>query len=365
MLDIARMKSQTIQLLATLEITTHNDRVRELIALGRRAAFDPAAAETLAELERGGFYERMLALFAAHGTRSGDTVIRFLSDPSALLRGLAAGFVPDICDDTQALSALNATTRRGRVNLLRSLRKHRRYAPVDAFVAAQIAAGNDSWSELLPFCSADFVRERLPQVAERFGWNDWSRLARAHPDVAADAMNGYLEAQTEPDARLLSRLQTVVPGIAATRPVSALSLLAKARRHASPTALRLGVLASYLPNELADLILTTAERFPVVFTAPQIRRLTDGRFLALLDAHAANLPSPQTYLPHLAPALRAEAWAVAGESWKTPEGVVAPGVVFALPAALRVSEARRHLALPALQTRPLVRLPLCRVLAAG
>ena len=352
------MKPQTAQLLTRLEIGTHKTRVREMIALGRRAAAsDPAAIETLSELERGGFYERMLALFAAHGTRSGDTVVRFLADASALLRGLAAGLVSVLCSEAQISSAIAATTRRGRVNLLRDLRKRRRYAPIDAFVRAQIAAGSETGSELLSFCSADFVREHLPQVAERFSPTDWGRLSRAHPDIAATAMQTYLAAQTGPNSRLVWQLNAVLAPLAAPRPAVALSLIRQSLRHEAANALYLGVLPSYLPNEVADLLFTTRERFPVTLTASQVRRLTPERFLALLSDRPEHLPYPQEYLPHLAPALREQAFALAGESWKTEEGIIAPGAVSALPAALRVGEGWRHLALPALQTRPLSRLP--------
>ncbi|MBC8141287.1 MAG: hypothetical protein H7Y38_07575, partial [Armatimonadetes bacterium] len=351
------MRKQTAFLLTRLEIVTHNARVREMIALGRAAATDPEAAETLAELERSGFYERMLALFAAHGTRSGETVVSFLSDASALLRGLAASLVPLLCSDEQALSAVQNATRRGRVRLLRDLRKHHRFAVVDAFVAQEIAEASENAGDYVPFCSEAFVREQSPTFAERFNFYDWQRLSRAHPDVAAETIGTYLAAQTEPDARLRWRLNAVLPTIAATRPPIALTLLTQALRHESPDTLQLGVLPSYLPAEVADLLLATPARFAVTLGVAQTLRLDPKRLLALLSERAEYLPMPQAYLPHVAPETREKAFAIAGESWKTVEGIIAPAVIAALPARLRVSEARRHFALPALQTRPLSRLP--------
>lgn len=351
------MRKQTVTLLVRLETVTHGARVREAIALGRRALTDADAADTLAELERGNFYEWMLALLAAHGTRSGDTVTRFLSDASTLLRGLAASLVPLFCTDEQALVAVQNATRRGRVRLLRDLLKRRRFAPVDAFVSGKIAQESDETGEYLPFCSEVFVREQLPTFAERFDFHDWQRLTRAHPDVATEAIEAYLAAQTEPDARLRYRLNAVLPMLAATRPQQSLALITQALRHESPDALRLGALVSYLPEQVADLLLSQPARFDVRLSVTGIRRLMPKGFLALLSERPEYLPAPQAYLPHLPAETREKAFAIAGESWKTGEGIIAPAVVAALPTRLRVSEARRHFALPALATRPMSRLP--------
>jgi hypothetical protein len=53
-------------LLQELAGLTHNERVQRMIALGRRARGNGAAA-VLASLQDGGFYERWLALLACYG----------------------------------------------------------------------------------------------------------------------------------------------------------------------------------------------------------------------------------------------------------------------------------------------------------
>ena len=53
---------------------------------------------------------------------------------------------------------------------------------------------------------------------------------------------------------------------------------------------------------------------------------------------------------------------IVGLGWRDAEGVIAHNVVAALPGDLRAAEARRHLALPALATRPAQRLPYAALL---
>ncbi len=53
------------ELLDQLEALSHVERVRAMIALGRRG--DAEARELIAALERGDFYERFLALYSCFG----------------------------------------------------------------------------------------------------------------------------------------------------------------------------------------------------------------------------------------------------------------------------------------------------------
>ena len=66
------------RLLRELEPLTHDARARRLVEVGRLSRGDPRVADTLAQLERGGWYERSLSLRACHGSR----------DVGRLLRGL-------------------------------------------------------------------------------------------------------------------------------------------------------------------------------------------------------------------------------------------------------------------------------------
>ena len=88
-------------LLQELERLPHSGRMRRMVEVGRQAASDRSASETLAELSRGGVFQRTLALQACYGSRDGECVVRALEDPSRLARGLAVQLVAELCDDEQ------------------------------------------------------------------------------------------------------------------------------------------------------------------------------------------------------------------------------------------------------------------------
>src|SRR5690348_3847645 len=75
------------ELLDQLETLSHIERVRAMIALGRRG--DAESRQLNAALERGDFYQRFLALYSCFGSGDQAHVLRALADPSRLIRGLA------------------------------------------------------------------------------------------------------------------------------------------------------------------------------------------------------------------------------------------------------------------------------------
>src|SRR5204863_5880447 len=79
--------------------------------------------------------------------------------------------------------------------------------------------------------------------------------------------------------------------------------------------------------------------------------------VALLERQPAALAQPARWLEELAPDSRAELFRRCGAAWRDADGCVAPALVALLPTGPRVEEARRHLALPALATRPLALAP--------
>src|SRR6516162_1115217 len=121
-------------LLRELESLTHDARLRRMVEVGRQAARDRAAAAILAALEGGGFYERLLALHAAHGTRDAAVPMRFLAGPSRALRRRALELLALLGDDKQLRTALHASRGRDRLALLKHLRRRRRWKPLDAFL---------------------------------------------------------------------------------------------------------------------------------------------------------------------------------------------------------------------------------------
>ena len=73
-------------LLRELDTLSHDRRMRRMEEVGKQAARDPEAAATLAALEQGDFYQRLLSLQACYGSRDGERVLRALAGVSRALR---------------------------------------------------------------------------------------------------------------------------------------------------------------------------------------------------------------------------------------------------------------------------------------
>jgi hypothetical protein len=212
-------------LLAELEPLTHHARVRRMVELGRLAAADASVAATLAALEQGGFYERWLALQSCYGSRDGAQVVRALDHPSRLIRGAAIKLVALACDDTQVREALGLLTPdQCRLLLLRLLR-HRRLAPVDAFLAWLAERGDSRLLLFLPFGSSASVERWLEQVLATGGQVEYRRLACYHPTLVSAALLQRAAEVEQLDQRLLWLANAVIPLLADRLPDDALALV--------------------------------------------------------------------------------------------------------------------------------------------
>ena len=347
-------------LLTELETETYDYRVRRMVALGQQAAADAETAALLQALATSpDYYERLLALLACYGSRNDAAIAAALADPSRLLRQLALTLAAKVGTDAQALAALAGLPRRAQTKLLRTLRQRRRLAVIDAFLESLAATqAPEQLALLLFFGSAAVVQRHLPTVLPRWGTIDWARLARFHPDAAFAQLHSQLRAQTGPDARLLAHTNAALPALAEHRPAHALALVRELLRHESPARVALTAVAARRPNEVADLLLTHADGAAAhLDLSSQVPRLAEDRLLAVLRHRPALVPGRATWLPRVPPAVRRAAFALVGAGWRNPDGVVPAALVALLPGHVREAEGRRHLALPALATRPAARLP--------
>lgn len=347
-------------LLAELETATHAVRVKRMVEFGSQAREGDSTAATILQglSERPGFYERLLVLLSCYGSRNAEHVLQSLSDASRILRGLALKLVPEVCTDTQIVTALERVSEKARVVLLRSLIRQRRRTAIETFLNRIPASENEQWNQLLPFRSPESISRLLPDAAPMLGNNDWTRLTRLHPDIAFALLREQTATQTEPDARLLSQVNAVLPELSRRAPDDALMLVRDMLRYESPARLSLQRLAERRINEVVDLLLAHEDGGAAnVYWNSFVHRLTPERLLALLQHHPDFLPYPSGWMHRLSPELRRAAYEVAGLGWRTKEGVLDAAVVTLLPGDLREQEGRRHLALPALATRPTQRLP--------
>ncbi|GEM_PF-2643373 len=364
------------EVLQALEAVSYAERVRFMIALGRRQ--DEESRAVVAELERGGFYERLLALHSCVGSRDLAHVMHALADPSRRLRHLALRLFPLDGDAAQIQDALKTAPAQMRARLIRKVRKHA-LAAVDAFL--ETAPPDDPhFFQLLALGSSALVKRHATAFQQRAALADWRVLARFHPELALDLLQAWAESvlETTPpapaptlpidqlqawantantaQARLAEYINTLLPMLARRAPARTLRLVQTTKRFALAS-IDLTPLAAWLPGEVADLALAEKGAVQVDFIRVA-KRLSTGQVIALCKERP-NLLEPDSgpwnptwfltwnWFLKLAPAQRLAVYNACRAQWRSPhsqqQGYLPPQVVAALPRAQREAEARQHI----------------------
>ena len=345
------------RLLRELESLTHDERMRRMFEVGRLSREDGTIEPILRELEDGGFYERRLALQSCYGSGDGVRVLRFIGDESQFLRSLSLRLAVLCCDDAQLQNVLNGLNRKRQRTLLSHLWKRRRFAPIDAFVSTLIEQDSAELERVLAFASARFVEENLAVVMERGGANDWSRLASFHPLQVARWLIAAARSSTRFESRLVHQVRATLWELSDKTPESALELVRVMSLQVPLSQWHLLRLAQRRPAAVADLVLENAE--PVnVFLGSILQRVDDEQFQALIDRKPQEVSkNAKSWFRYLNPNRRLAIYKLCERSWRNADGAIDGPLVALLPRAQRELEARRHLELPALATRPAQRLP--------
>ena len=328
-----------------------------MVEIGREAAAGNAAQTALlTELESGAFYERWLCLLSCFGSRDGARTARFLSDASSLLRATALRLAAKVCDDRQATAALESLPRDAANRLLRWLGKAKRHAVMDAYLATRIERGEENFYPLLPFGSPDFAARNLDLITERAGGDGWKRLARRHPGLAADALTARAAMAERFDPRLLWQANLSLSLLAKSKPTRALEVAAALQPLAGLARLDLQQTALRCPDETVALLLQSGDRANIHLER-RVERSEPARLTALLERFPDSLGITSVWLKRLPPERRAALYETFAPAWQDKDGAISAEVLALLPRAMRETEARRHLLLPALSVSLLRRLP--------
>ncbi|MDI1431449.1 hypothetical protein [Polyangium sorediatum] len=248
-------------LLAEIEPLTHNERIRRVIEVGRKAAQgDTDARTTLDELHQSPeIYERVLGLWSVFGSRDAARVVAGLSDASRTVRRRASCMVGVFCDDTLVTRALDVIVeKRILYRTLAGLVQKRRSAPVDAFLGAHLKEGEERLViDLLPLGTETFVSGLMKRLVDGGGPVAWRRLCSRHARFAAAWFLADLERSQTVDPRQRHRLFAELPGLARRAPDTTLKLMqALFDRGEQPSQLAqaLGALVRARPRETFDLL---------------------------------------------------------------------------------------------------------------
>lgn len=254
-------------MLDELRTTNHRERVRRLVALGRRvAAGDAGATDAVAELWAAGPWGRWLAVQVAYGDRDESRLLAALADSHESIRRVALRALLRLASDEGSSKALDGV--RGltatRV-LLRTLARRRRAALADGWLTARLSSPDRAvvarHADLLPFGSAAAVEACLDGFRELAGPVGWRRLAAWHPAIAAREL-ARLAATAEGDAWSRARFGAALDTLVSRTPDEAVAVAraAVAGGLLPPHLVRpLRLLARCRPGEVFDLLRPLAD----------------------------------------------------------------------------------------------------------
>jgi hypothetical protein len=323
-------------------------RVRRLVEVGRQSKTDPAAAAILARWEHGDWQERQWALLACWGSREARPPARLAAGPSQSLAGLALRLLSHLGEDDQLVRVLVELPRRRKRRLLVQLRRRGRTGPVNAFIAQLRQQGARE-----AFLYQALATDGQADDGGALDVTSWRRRALGRPEETADELvRALLAVAGRPDGLLFRAARAVLEVLSVNRPDLALKVLHSLRPHLPLSELPLARLLKRRPAEVADVVLSESSPSAIDFSRV-VRRLDPGRLSALLERQPGTLPYPAAWLRELGPASRAELFRRFGERWRDGEECLPAALVGLLPGELRHAEARRHMELPALATRPL------------
>ncbi|THF67828.1 hypothetical protein E7T06_19110 [Deinococcus sp. Arct2-2] len=343
-------------LLAEFEALTHRARMGRMVELGRLP--ESQREPVLEGLRSGSVYERRLALWACHGSRDAEQAYRAALDPSGHVAGPALRLVALLCSEKQFFGLLDALPTSRHVALVRRWKMAGRPAtPVDAWIEQLLSAGRRSevWA-LLPYAGPELARTLLLAALDEGNGRDWQRLARRFPRLVGEEVLRRANAATELDSRLISQATAVRAELMEQERGLALALTQELGRTAPLSQLNLWSLVRPAPEQVASLLLGSPDPVYLDLT-PALRRLSNEQIERLLLQRRSNFPGAEGAFGRLRPQRRHALAPAFLAAFTSPQGVVPLELATRLPSDLRESEARRHLALPALQTRPLQRLP--------
>lgn len=348
------------QLLQQCEEITYTARQHFMVDFGRLAISDASARETITLLAQGDVYQRLLAVQSCYGSRNASQVLQALNDPSRRVRSLALHLAPLVCSDSELRTALTTLPEDMREVLLRYLYKQGKQTVIDAYFETLVARLDDALKRVLSFGSRAIVTRYLEQVVEQFDLVDWKRFARRYPDLVVTHLRTRVATAETVDPRLVLQINTVLSVLAHHAPDQAIDLIRSCSSAITIERLNLQTLVCHRPNEIADVLLQTGEQSSRLNFSAVAPRLENEHLLALFTRYPNSISNRN--FAKLRPQQRLAVYTTCARGWRNSEGILPYHVAAALPTEQRYEEGRRHVALPALVTRPQQRFPYAALL---
>jgi hypothetical protein len=306
-------------------------------------------------LATGDVNDRVMVLHSCFGSYDATRVIPTLTDISRGVRALAMRLLSLVGDDLQLQTALNTATFKQRRYLLRQLLTRHRHSCIDRFLVQLADTDRQQFGQLLPYGSVEIVNLYIQTVIDLYGVNEWQLLARQHPELAGSLLAQRANLADDLDPRLAYQINAILPVLAEFSPDTALLLCLAAARTIPLARLSLQPLGLRRPQAVTDLILSK-DSTPNIRLDSVAHKLAIPQLVELLTKRK-SIVSGRGFLRRLSPADREIIYNNCANSWRDREGCLAPDLIANFPTQIRDREARYHLSLPVLATRPSQRLP--------
>ncbi|MEM8779447.1 MAG: hypothetical protein AAGF26_11370, partial [Cyanobacteria bacterium P01_G01_bin.49] len=203
----------------------------------------------------------------------------------------------------------------------------------------------------LVYGTADIVTRHLDLILERAGVDEWNHLARLHPEIALNGLQKYNETTTERDWRFVFYFNRVISRLTKLYPDRTLNLLQSLVNHPSFHNLSFQELVYYRPVEVAQLILQASDNVKINFNSVA-HKLPQDILISLIQKQPHTVNNYSHWLPKLKPEQRATVYEYCYEGWRDNNGCLKINLIKLFPKVIREKEARYHLQLSVLTTRP-------------
>ena len=344
-------RNNSQKLINSLESLTHRERILEIIKLGRIEATEPDVANLFDNLQQGNYYERLLALYSSYGSYNEQRILTAIGDNSRSIRNKAIELITLVGSDEAVLMAVERIAYRQRRVLFNYLRKRKRFSACDRCLQQLISSQAGKLAELLAYGSEKLVEDNLSIIVERAGVNEWRNLAKLHPQLALNALQTYAAKFTGKDWRFVRYFDTVIPKIAELYPDAALTLIRNLIDHPSFSYLNFQQLIYYRPIEVARLVLQLENKSKINLN-PVAHKLPQDILIELINKQPHTVNNYSYWLTKLKPERRTEIYQHCNLGWRDEDGCLPVELIKLFKSEIRVKEARYHLDLPILKTRP-------------
>jgi HEAT repeat protein len=338
------------QILKTVETMSYGERIKHMVTLGRDMQSHSA---DIAELRAGSVYERLLALYTCYTSHDADHVMEAISDESRLIRSQALKLLTMVGSDAQVMGVLEAHPLRGKRALMISLVKDpSRQVTIDLYLEQCVERQqNDNARSLLSFASAPIVRQYIEQLVQPGHLNTWTEIARRHPALALSELHRHAQTARPTDYWIVAAARSALPFLLKSRVKNVIPFVQTLLHHFDPNVLSdlLQQITMIYPQEMGKFALAASGSLPIHFEEAA-SRITDVNVIAAL-VEKQYLSAPHIWFHKLPIAHRMALYERFALGWHHEQGSLGHRIVGALNPTQRMAEARRHMSLPALQTR--------------